>query len=141
MTEDVHTPTEEEDFFTSYYLEVERILEYDESKMDPKVFARKRVLNLQKAFFEIEEHNQGKKMRTVALEKGSLGRKKSGSIRQNIDQSDEYWHPEYCVCYVVQWKGMQAPEVTWEYWKDIKKDYMTQYKNFGRDSALPHMKR
>ena len=57
MTEDVHTPTEEEDFFTSYYLEVERILEYDESKMDPKVFARKRVLNLQKAFFEIEEHN------------------------------------------------------------------------------------
>ena len=46
--------------------------------MDPKVFMRQRALNLQKALFEMEEHNKGKKMITVALGKGSLGRNKSG---------------------------------------------------------------
>ena len=42
--------------------------------MDPKVFAQKISLNLQKALFEMEEHNQGKKITTVALRKVSLGR-------------------------------------------------------------------
>ena len=60
-TTDGQAPTEEEDFFLLYYLEVERILACDESKMDQKVFAGKMALNLQKALFEMEWHNQGKK--------------------------------------------------------------------------------
>ena len=78
----------------------------------------------------MEEHNHGKKITTVALGKGSLGRNKSGLISNNIDQSDEYWDPEDCVRYVVKWKGMQAPEVTWDYWKDIKKDYVDTVEEF-----------
>ena len=64
---------------------------------------------------KMEEHNQGKKMTTVASRKGSLGGNKSGSISNNIDQSDGSWYPEYYVSCVVKWKGMQASEFTWEY--------------------------
>ena len=74
--------------------------------MYPKVFARKRALNLQNALFEMEEHNKGKKITTVDLGKVSLGSNKSGSISKNIDQSDESWDPEDYVHYVVKWKGM-----------------------------------
>ena len=77
-TEDFHAPTEEEDFFPSDYLEVERIIVCDNSKMEPKVFALQRALNLQKALFKMKDINQGKKIRTVDLGKGSLGRNKSG---------------------------------------------------------------
>ena len=76
--------------------------------MDPKKFARKIALNLQKALFDMEEHNKGKKITTVALEKGSLGRNTSGSISKNIDHSDESCDLEDYVCCVVKWKGMQT---------------------------------
>ena len=69
--EDGQATAEEEDFYTSDYLEVEWILACDESKMDPKVFAQQRALNLKKAL-------QGKKMTNFDLGKGLLGRKKSG---------------------------------------------------------------
>ena len=78
----------------------------------------------------MEEHNQGKKMTSFALGKGSLGRNKSGSISKNIDQSDESWYPKDYVRYVVKWKGMQASEVKWEYWKDINQDYVDAADNF-----------
>ena len=45
----------------------------------------------------------------------------SGSIRENIYKSDESWYPEDYVHYVDNWKIIQASEVTWEYWKYIKK--------------------
>ena len=123
-TKDGHAPTEEKDFFPSDYLEVERILACDKRKMDLKVFTRQRVLNLQEALFEMEEHNQGKKIIIIALGKVLLGRKNSGSISKNIYQSDESWDPEYYVRYVVKWKGMQASEVTWEYWRKIRQYYL-----------------
>ena len=63
-------------------------------------------------------------MRTVALGKGSLGRNKSGSISKNIDKRGESQDPEDYVHYVVKWKGMQASEVTWQYWKYIKQYYV-----------------
>ena len=63
-------------------------------------------------------------MTIVALGKGSLGSNKSGPIGENIDQSDESWDPEYCVSYVVKYKGMQASEATWEYLKDTNQDYL-----------------
>ena len=72
----------------SDYLEVERILACDDSKLDPKVFAQQRALNLQKVIFETGKHYHGKKMTTVAFGKGSLRRNKSGSISENIYQSD-----------------------------------------------------
>ena len=87
--------------------------------MDPKAFERQRVLNPQKALFEMEKHNQGKKITTVDLGKGSLGRNKNGSISENIDQSDESWDPEDYVHYVVKWKDMKESDVIWEYWKEI----------------------
>ena len=69
-TEDGHNPTEEENLFLQDYLEVEQILACDERNMELKLFMRQRALKLQKALFEMEEHIQGKKMKTVALEKG-----------------------------------------------------------------------
>ena len=126
MNEDGHTPSDEEDFLPPDYLEIEQVLACDESKMDPKVFSRQRAFNLQRALFEVEEHNQEKKMTTVDLGKGSLGRNKCGSISENIYQSDESWGPEDYVCHVVKWKGMQSSEVTWNYCKDIKQDYVDE---------------
>ena len=98
--------------------------------MDLKVFTRQRVLNRQEALFEMEEHNQGKKIIIIALGKVLLGRKNSGSISKNIYQSDESWDPEDYVSYVVKWKGMQASEVTWEYWKKIRQYYVDAEEEF-----------
>ena len=98
--------------------------------MDPKVFMRKRALNLQTDIFEMEEHNYGKKMTTVSLGKGLLGRKKSGSTSENIYQSNESWDPEDYVRYVVKWKGIEESEVIWDYWKDIKQDYVDAAEEF-----------
>ena len=99
-TEDGHSPTEEEDFFPSDYLEVEKILLCDESHMDPKVFAWQRALNLQHALFGIDDHNQGKKITTVDLGKGSIGRNKSVSISEIIDHSDVSLDSEDYINYV-----------------------------------------
>ena len=71
----------------SNYLEVAHILECDERKMDLKVFGWQMVLNLQKSLFEMEGHNQGRKMTNVALGKGSLGRNKTLSI-SNLSTHD-----------------------------------------------------
>ena len=76
--EDGQATAEEEDFFPSDYLEVEQIIVCDNSKMEPKLFALQRAFNLQKALFKIKDIKQGKKIRTVDLGKGSLGRNKSG---------------------------------------------------------------
>ena len=69
-------------------------------------------------------------MTTVSLGKVLLGRKNSGSISKNIYQINESWYPKYYVRYVVKWKGMQASEVTWEYWKKIKQDYVDLSEEF-----------
>ena len=90
-----------------------------------------------KGAFETEEHNQSNKMTTVALWKGSLVRNKSASISENIDQSDEYWDPEYYVHYVVKWKEIQASEVTWEYWEDIRQDYVDEAEDFWQKQLPP----
>ena len=47
-------------------------------------------------------------MKTVALDKGLLGRNNSVSIIKNIDQSYEFWDSEDYVRCVVKFKVMQA---------------------------------
>ena len=136
-TEDGNAQTEEEDFFPSDYLEVEQILACEERKMDLKVFAWQRALNLQHALFGIDDHNQGKKITTVDLGKGSIGRNKSVSISENIDHSDESSDPEDYVRYVFKWKGMKASEVTLGYCKDIKQDYMDAAEDFWQQHCPP----
>ena len=76
-------------------------------------------------------------MRTVALGKGSLGRNTSGSISENIDQSDESQDSEDYVRYVVNWKGMQASEVTWQYCKDTKKYCVDAAEAFWQRQSPP----
>ena len=78
----------------------------------------------------MEEDNQGQKMATVALGKGSPGRNNSGSISENIDQSDESWYPEDYLHYVVKRNRMQESEVTCQYWKDINQDYVDAEETF-----------
>ena len=96
----------------------------------PEVIRLAKGVEPTKGAFEMEEHNQGKKMATIDLGKGSLGRNKSGSISDNIDQSDESWDHEDYVRYVVKWKGIQESEVIWEYWKDIKQYYVDAAEDF-----------
>ena len=76
-------------------------------------------------------------MTTVSLGKVLLGRKNSGSISKNIYQINESWYPVDYVRYVVKWKGMQASEVIWDYWKDIKQYYLDTAEDFWQWQIPP----
>ena len=53
-----------------------------------------------------------------------------GSISENIYQSYESWGTEDYVCHVVEWKGIQSSEVTWDYCKNIKQEYVNESEEF-----------
>ena len=42
----------------------------------------------------------------------------------------EAWDPEDNVRYVVKWKGLPYAEMTWEYWRDIKRDAVDLAEDF-----------
>jgi len=122
---------DEEIAFPPEYMEVDRILSCDENEMDPKLF-----------------HNQLAKNRM--MQKQLLGKENSekDDIIQHLDTRDsksitlakeEPWDPEDNVRYIVRWKGLQTSDSTWEYWKDLKYDFVQEASDFWDRQKAPTM--
>lgn len=108
----------EEEYFPPADAEIERVLACDESEMDMDLFARQRGLNMKYEQERIKEKEQG----TV---------RKWNSKEGLADLLQERpWDPEDNVRYVIKWKGLPFSEMTWEYWRDIKRDAVDEAEDF-----------
>lgn len=132
---------DEEDYFSPLYLEVDRILGCDESELDMQVLARQRALNLRaerKALQKREEEDaeEEKWLKGEADEVPSEKHELAPS-ENVLEQEDAAWDPEDNVRYVVKWKGLQLTEATWEYWVDIKRDFVDEVEDFWMRQRAP----
>ena len=57
-----------------------------------------------------------------------------------LDQN-ESWDPEDNVRYIVRWKGQHLTEATWEYWIDLKRDFVDEVEDFWRRQKPPSQKK
>mmetsp|Transcript_36172 Transcript_36172/g.86986 ORF Transcript_36172/g.86986 Transcript_36172/m.86986 type:complete len:2449 (-) Transcript_36172:61-7407(-) len=125
----------EEEYYPPASTEIERVLGCDETEMSIDLFAKQRALNI------LTEQD-----RVERKEKGQVVRWNSSDGLKEI-LTEQPWDPEDNVRYVVKWKGLPFAEMTWEYWRDIKKDAVNEAEDFWfrqkpfdestRDS-LPH---
>ncbi|EED89561.1 chromodomain-helicase [Thalassiosira pseudonana CCMP1335] len=60
-----------------------------------------------------------------------------GCDENELDMNDGTWDPEDNVRYIVRWKGLQLTEATWEYWIDIKRDFVDEVEDFWRRQQAP----
>lgn len=115
-----------EEHFSLQCLEVERILACDENEMDLQVLAKQRAINMRD-------------------EQGELRRKEQeqrGVVDKIVDECNEVgmsWDPEDNVRYVVKWKGLPYVEMTWEYWRDIKRDAVDEAEDFWYRQQAPDL--
>lgn len=133
---------EEEEFFPPQYLEVERILGCDENEMDMKVLAKQRALNLraeQKVLRQREEEEA--KLESAAQTEDVLHHSHKAhrlfDDLPRVSDGEDPWDPEDYVRYIVKWKGLQYAEMTWEYWKDIKRDAVDEVEDFWYRQRAP----
>lgn len=108
----------QEEYFPPAHLEIERILACDESEMDMNLFAKQRGLNIKEEQERIQEQ-----------EKGTIRKWNSEQRLQDLLR-ERPWDPEDNVRYVVKWKGLPFTEITWEYWRDIKRDAVDEAEDF-----------
>ncbi len=135
-----------EEYFPPLYLEVDRIIGCDENKLDMNILARQRALNLRAEIEALKqremdddeeekwlkgEHHQD--ARDIEVSDGKL-KPSSNTI---VDMNKEEWDPEDNVRYIVRWKGLQLTEATWEYWADIKKDFVDEVEDFWLRQRAP----
>jgi hypothetical protein len=116
--DDGSTEVLEEEYYPPAVTEIERILACDESEMDLSLYAKQRALNI------LDEQDR-------------VQRKESGDVKKwnSKDGLRELltgipWDPEDNVRYVVKWKGLPFAEMTWEYWRDIKRDAVDEAEDF-----------
>lgn len=122
----------EEDIFPPQNIEVERILACDESEMNLAVFAKQRAINMR------EEATMLKKREA----EGTDMHLKEISVFDKLPlltEGEDPWDPEDYVRYVVKWKSLQYSEMTWEYWKDIKREAVNQAEDFWFRQKAPSM--
>jgi hypothetical protein len=143
-------PGETEEFFSSQCLEIERIMACDENQMSMQVLAKQRACNIR----DEQEAIRRKEETTVATGTTST----TSSVYQNMigpilfqrPLQPQDWDPEDNVRYVVKWKGLPYAEMTWEYWRDIKRDAVDEAEDFWhrqiapdpdvKDSPHPHIR-
>jgi len=129
------------EYFPPDCLEIERILSCDEKDMDMQVLAKQRSLNLRAAVQAEKEllkeqakltdsTNDAEPEATVVPKKKK--KKKLASLF-----TDENWDPEDNVRYVVKWKGQPSSELTWEYWLDLKHDFVEAAEDFWYRQQIP----
>jgi hypothetical protein len=108
-----HASPSGDEYFPPQCLEVERILECDETEMNMEVLAVQRAKN-------------------AALEEDPPRLDKSALLDSivNAPEVADVWDPEDNVRYVVKWKGLPYAEMTWEYWRDIKRDAVDHAEDF-----------
>lgn len=131
---------DEEEYFSPLYLEVERVLGCDENELDMSVLARQRAINIRdekKALKKREEEDleEEKWLRGEVVEHHSDGDDKLTNI-YNMEQNGE-WDLEDNVRYIIKWKGLQLTDATWEYWIDIKRDFVDDVEDFWYRQKVP----
>ena len=71
---------------------------------------------------------------------------KETSLSTNVDlvkepssteECAQDWDPEDYVRYVVKWKGLPSTEMTWEYWKDIKENFVNVAEDYWLRQRKP----
>lgn len=148
---DKATDEEREDFFSPQNLEVERILGCDESTIDMRLFARQRGLNMkmeQEAILRREEEISKDGMAPAVSPKAAFqldapddGEKAKTSLQAMVQsflvRVPKAWDPEDNVRYVVKWKGLPFADMTWEYWRDIKRDAVDEAEDFWHRQHPP----
>ncbi len=138
-SDDEEDEQDQEDYFSPLHLEVERILGCDENELDMNVLARQRAINLR------DEHQALKKREEEDEEEE---RWLKGEAPVHVEKNDEFseeagndekkeWDPEDNVRYIVRWKGLQLTEITWEYWADIKRDFVDEVEDFWLRQKAP----
>jgi len=133
---------EEEELFPSQFLEVERILGCDENEMDTKILAKQRALNLRAEQRELRrrEEEEAKLEGAAQTEDVLHHTHKAHRLFHNLpklNDGEDPWDPEDYVRYIVKWKGLQYAEMTWEYWKDIKRDAVDEAEDFWYRQRAP----
>lgn len=138
---------DEEDYFSPLYLEVDRILGCDENELDMNVLARQRALNIRAEREALKlrekEDEEEEKWLKGELEEGKGAAKppaeKQDSLTVDVgaDKKEEEWDPEDNVRYIVRWKGLRLTEITWEYWIDIKRDFVDEVEDFWLRQQAP----
>lgn len=140
--EDGTDEIEEEEFFPPQYLEVERILGCDENEMDMKVLAKQRALNIRKDQEALRQREEDEaKLEMDAQSEDVLHHThKAHRLFEDlpkVSDGEDPWDPEDYVRYIVKWKGLQYAEMTWEYWKDIKRDAVDEAEDFWYRQRAP----
>lgn len=108
----------DDEYYPPANVEIERILACDESDMDMNLFAKQRGLNI--------KHEQE---RVREKESGTIRKWNSKEGLEDL-LKDKPWDPEDNVRYVVKWKGLPFADITWEYWRDIKRDAVDEAEDF-----------
>ena len=116
--ENSSTEALEEEYYPPAVTEIERILACDESEMDLSLYAKQRALNI------LDEQD-----RVQRKENDNI---KRWSSKDGLNEllTDIPFDPEDNVRYVVKWKGLPFAEMTWEYWRDIKRDAVDEAEDF-----------
>ena len=108
----------EEEYYPPGTTEVERILLCDESEMDLSLFAKQRALNAIREQELVQRRDNGTTIKWRSEE----------GLKDLLTELP--WDPEDNVRYIVKWKGLPFAEMTWEYWRDIKRDAVTEAEDF-----------
>jgi hypothetical protein len=112
------TTAVDDEYLPPAVTEVERILACDESEMDLNFYSKQRAMNL------LDEQDQ--------MQLKERGKVKKWNSKDGLKEllTEPPWDPEDNVRYVVKWKGLPFAEMTWEYWRDIKRDAVDEAEDF-----------
>jgi hypothetical protein len=112
------TDSVDDEYYPPAMVEIDRILACDESEMEMTLFAKQRGLNIKTEQDLVKQK-----------EKGTVQKWNS---KEGLDAllNGLPWDPEDNVRYVVKWKGLPFAEITWEYWRDIKRDAANEAEDF-----------
>lgn len=138
-SDDEENEQDQEDYFSPLHLEVERILGCDENELDMNVLARQRAINLrdeQQALKKREEEDEEEERWLKGEAPVHVEKMDETSEEADTDEKKE-WDPEDNVRYIVRWKGLQLTEITWEYWADIKRDFVNEVEDFWLRQKAP----
>jgi chromodomain-helicase-DNA-binding protein 7 len=130
---------DEEEYFSPVYLEVERILGCDENELDMSVLARQRAINIRDERKALKKREQDDAEEEKWLKGEAVEHADEDESMTNIDEMEENgaWDPEDNVRYIVKWKGLQLTDATWEYWLDIKRDFVDEVEDFWYRQKAP----
>lgn len=126
---------QDEEYFSSQCLEIERILACDENEMNMDLLAKQRALNLRDEMADIDRIERERDSR----EQSTDAPERVISNEAESETSDPSWDPEDNVRYVVKWKGLPVAEITWEYWRDIKRSAVDEAEDFWYRQRPPDL--